>query len=100
LAKRTNHYFKPAKIASIREIRRRIIEKGESNSMIMEALGLATRTYFGFCELAFQGKKAEYEKLVLEDSLVERLISPLATSICHLQITECSNCFLSSLATV
>jgi hypothetical protein len=63
--------LKNDKIAAINEIRRRIVERGESNQEIMQQLGLPARTYYRYRAQAFQGKVNEYYQLISKSDLSE-----------------------------
>src|SRR5215208_6432779 len=64
-----NHYLKPRRTAAINEIKRRVLDKAQSSSEIMQALGLAERTYYRYLDMAFKDEYIEFDKLVTEQDL-------------------------------
>jgi hypothetical protein len=64
-------YLKHDRLVSVNEIRRRIVERGESNQEIMHELNLPARTYFRYRQLAFQGRVQEFNELIQSSDLSE-----------------------------
>lgn len=67
-------YFKPSRLAAIREIRRKIIEApGQySHAQIQRELGLSRQTYLRYFELASQDRTEDLHKLAMNQGDILR----------------------------